>query len=443
MLSTSRARRLYVVTVLFLLLVGDGVRYTIGWWGFTALALVLAAIAVVILVRRRRDWRFNDLPYPMLAFLALAVVSVAWSFYPAWTALGATSTILTVVAGVTVVVLSSWAQIVRDLGLALRSILIASVVFELVVAWIVRGPVLPLFPQPGVDYANLPDPVPPMFYWSRNVLFDDGKIQGIMGNSVLLGFVAVLAIIVFAVQLIDGTVRRVAGIGWLALAVAILALTRSATALLALAAVVAVAAVVLLVRRTPAGRPRVIVGAVLAAVVLAGGAIAFAVREPILAVLGKSPDFTNRTEIWDAVAALAATRPAAGWGWVSYWVPGVEPFDDLAFNNGVRQLHAHSAWLDVWFQLGVLGLIAFGAWVLSTLVRSWNMAVDRPVRLDASPTHYTAMALAPLLILVALLAQSLAESRLLVESGLALLVIISVTTKAAPAPAELTDARQA
>ena len=435
MLSTSRARRLYVVTVLFVLLVGDGVRYTIGWWGFTALALVLAAIAVVILARRRRDWRFNDLPYPMLAFLALAVVSVAWSFYPAWTALGATSTILTVVAGVAIVVVSSWAQIVADLGVALRSILAASVVFELVVAWIVRGPVLPLFPQPGVDYANLPDPVPPMFYWSRNVLFDDGKIQGIMGNSVLLGFVAVLAIIVFAVQLIDGSVRRVAGIGWLALAVAILALTRSATALLALAAVAAVTAVVLLVRRTPTGRPRVIVGAALAAVVLAGGAVAFAVREAILAVLGKSPDFTNRTEIWDAVATLAAARPVAGWGWVSYWVPGVEPFDDLAFNNGVRQLHAHSAWLDVWFQLGVLGLIAFGAWVLSTLVRSWNTAVDRPVRLDASPTHYTAMALAPLLILVALLAQSLAESRLLVESGLALLVIISVTTKAAPAPA--------
>ena len=53
--STSRARRLYVVTVLFLLLVGDGVRYTIGWWGFSALALVLAAIAIVLLVRRRRS----------------------------------------------------------------------------------------------------------------------------------------------------------------------------------------------------------------------------------------------------------------------------------------------------------------------------------------------------------------------------------------------------
>ena len=55
----------------------------------------------------------------------------------------------------------------------------------------------------------------------------------------------------------------------------------------------------------------------------------------------------------------AQERPVQGWGWVSYWVPWVAPFDTLAFNNGVRQLHAHNAWLDVWMQLGILGLLAF------------------------------------------------------------------------------------
>ncbi len=71
-------------------------------------------------------------------------------------------------------------------------------------------------------------------------------------------------------------------------------------------------------------------------------------------------------------------RPAAGWGWVGYWPPWVPPFDDLLLVNRVQVMHAHNAWLDVWLQLGIIGLVVFGAYVLSTLVRSWSVALDRP-----------------------------------------------------------------
>ena len=46
-----------------------------------------------------------------------------------------------------------------------------------------------------------------------------------------------------------------------------------------------------------------------------------------------------------------------------------------------------------------------------------------------SPGAFTALSLLPLLLLVALLVQSLAESRLLIEYGLFTLVIIAVKTK--------------
>ncbi len=92
-------------------------------------------------------------------------------------------------------------------------------------------------------------------------------------------------------------------------------------------------------------------------------------------------------------------------------------------------MQAHNAWLDVWLQLGVIGLIAFGALVIGTLWRSWFLAVDQP-RVGATRTlPYTATSLLPLLILAALLAQSLAESRLLIESGWMLLVILAILTK--------------
>ena len=85
---------------------------------------------------------------------------------------------------------------------------------------------------------------------------------------------------------------------------------------------------------------------------------------------------------------LAQQRPVLGWGWVSYWPPWVPPFDDLISRNGVQVMHAHNAWLDVWLQLGIVGLIVVGALVLSTFVRAWLFAVDPPQVWQATrPIH--------------------------------------------------------
>ena len=60
--------------------------------------------------------------------------------------------------------------------------------------------------------------------------------------------------------------------------------------------------------------------------------------------------------------------------------------------------------------------------------RAWILAVDRPL-IDGSPSRYGALELLPLLLLVAMLVQSLAESRLLVEYAWTLLVIVAVKSK--------------
>jgi O-antigen ligase len=162
----------------------------------------------------------------------------------------------------------------------------------------------------------------------------------------------------------------------------------------------------------------------------------------LLSLFGKSEDLTGRFDIWHSVIGLAVQRPVFGWGWVSYWAPWVEPFNGLAVRKGVEYLQAHNAWLDVWLQLGVVGVVAFAALALSTLWRAWFLAVDRPVAVlplsetpGLRPTSgyrylpYPASSQLPLLLIVALLAQSLAESRLLIEYGWLLLVLFAVATK--------------
>lgn len=441
LIDRPRARAFFLALVLCVLLAGDAWRYTIGWWGYGVLVGLIGAASVWMLVAQRSRWRFMNLPNPLVAFLALATLSILWSFYPGATAIGLAATWLTAIVALALAVTYSWPEILRGLASALRVILGLSFVFELYVALIVRGPILPLVPSPGIDYAELVtrDKIPLMLYWSRNELFevfDGGRIQGIVGNSVLLAFVALMGVIVFALRLFDHESKRRWNIVWLVVSGIALLFTRSATITVALVAVVVVALAILLVRRARTPRERAVTYGAFAAVIAIGVALALVFQRTLFSLLGKSEDLTGRLEIWDKVLTLAGQRPVAGWGWVSHWIPGFAPFDDLVFRNGVRQLHAHDAWIDIFFQLGIIGLVVFGALALSTLARSFALAVDHPQSSPGAPGQYRVHELLPVLVLVGLLVQSIAESRLLVEFGFAWLVLTAVKTKIPDAAAQ-------
>ncbi|HNP16428.1 MAG TPA: O-antigen ligase family protein, partial [Terrimesophilobacter sp.] len=195
------------------------------------------------------------------------------------------------------------------------------------------------------------------------------------------------------------------------------------------AGVAVVLVVALLVRRAKTARGRIFVYLGSAAVFVASAIAAFFLRDGIFELLGKSSDLTGRLGIWQKVIDLTEQRPAFGWGWVSYWVPWADPFDNLVYRSGVRQLQAHNTWVDVAFQLGLVGLVVFIALVGAALVKAWQHAVDRPQKAPGAPLHHSAVTLLPLLVLVALIVQSFAESRLITEYGLALLVVVAVKTK--------------
>lgn len=446
----------FVTLVFFTLFAGDFWRDLLSWYGWGALAAILLITSVVLLLRlpapptqtpaataataataagttkiarasrplimRRLTW--SKMPKTLGLFLLLATVSIAWSAYPGASALGVLAQWCTTAAAVLIALYLSWELLLRALADALRWVLGLSFLFELIVAIFVRHPVLPFF----TDYGHRK--VPQAFYWSRDLLVHGGQIQGILGNSNLLAMCALLGLIVFGIQLSDRRVRRGPGIAWIVVAVAALALTRSSTVVIATVVTIAVLAFALGAR---AARPthRGPVYLVALAVAAAAAASVWLAWDRILAIFGKSEDLTGRLDIWHAVIAHAVQRPAFGWGWVSYWAPWAEPFKHMAVRKGVTYLQAHDAWLDVWLQVGIVGLVIFALLVATTLVRAWFLAVDRPrVGLDDNQP-FTALALLPLLVLAALLAQSAAESRLLVEAGWTLLVVFSVKTKLA------------
>ena len=416
----------FATLVLFTGLAGDAWRNSISWYGFGVVVAIIVATAILILVRHRAVVTLANVPWPLVAFLALATLSIAWSFYPGASALGVLSQFVTTIPALAVGLLLSGRELLRALGRALRIILWLSILFELVVAFIVRAPVLPVW----ATAADRLDP-PLMLFWSRNLLLEGDKIQGIVGNSALLAMVGLIALIVFSVEVAARSVGRVTGTVSILLAVAIIALTRSATIYAGIVGVAVFLAAILLMRRASTPRARSATYAVIVAAAAAVTALSLVFQSQLLQLVGKSDNLTGRSGIWDTVIALAQQRPAFGWGWVSFWPPWVEPFNNLIIRNGVMQLHAHNAWLDVWLQLGIVGLIVFGALVITTLVRSWLMATDRVVSVPGSPGTYSAVSLLAPLLLTALLVQSLAESRLLVEGCYMLLVILATSSKVA------------
>jgi hypothetical protein len=421
---TSIGRSTLAVLTFFTLLAGDLWRNLIGWYGFAALCIAIL-VTLIVLITRDKGWSQltpRRVPLVFTAFLALAVISITWSFYPGATLLGLAAQAGPVVAAIFFATTMSWPRILTALGRATRWILGLSLIFEFIVAVFVRQPIIPFW----VDYGD--GELPDAFFWSQANLFTGAPIQGIVGNRNLLAFIAVIALVCLVIEYTSRSLNRARSSAWMVIAIATLALTRSTTATAVLVVVAVAAGILILMRRSNARQRRVVLAsstvAIVAAAVLVG-----VFSSQILRLFGKSSDLTGRFDIWNAVTALAQQRPAFGWGWVSYWVPWVDPFTHLAERKGVTYLQAHNAWLDVWLQLGIVGLVLFIGAVVGACWRSWWFAVDPQLDARGAPVPFVPVTLLPALILTLLVAQSFVESRMLVEGGFALLALMALKTR--------------
>ncbi|QQD75214.1 O-antigen ligase family protein [Curtobacterium sp. YC1] len=407
-------------TTLFVLFAGDAVPNTLTWVGAGFLWAAVAVWGVTVLVRAKPP--LVRTPWALWAFLGWCLVTLIWSH---WRFATLPSLFVQVVCTAVAFAIAStltWRRIADALSLALRWVLLLSLLFEAVVAVVVRHPIAPIW----TDYGDAD--IPDAFYFSRAELFTGGRIQGLPGNANLLAMVALLVAIVVAVQFAEGRLRRNQAIGWLVVAGLGLVLTRSSTVLAAALVVVLVALAAVAIRRVPTERrtPRYLLLAAGAAVVAVAGVL---LRGPVSELLGKGSDATGRGEIWAKVLGLIDQHPVVGWGWIGYWWPGIPTLADLAHRKGVVYLQAHDAYLDVWMQTGIVGLVLFAVYVVTTLSRSWACATRIGYDAALRPRTFDPVSLLPLLVVVALLVQSVAESRLLYQGNWVLFALFAIKTR--------------
>ncbi len=395
---------------IFTLMAGDAVRYSVGWIGWGIVLAVMLSGSLYLFAKDRQNNTLREVPWVLWALLGYMLLSAVWSAYAAVTVLAAVTQIATTAFAVTLAGLFTWRHLLRVFANVIRFILGASLVFEFIAAAIVQGPIPPIFKNYSGD-------VPPAvaFYWTQGNLFSDDRIQGIVGNSNLLAFAAMVGLIVFAVEYAIIATKR--GVSFLSIGMALYCVYAAKSAGIGFAlAAVAVAAVVSISAEGKDRDTRHRYYRIAWASAGTAAIITFFYRAEVFEFFGKSPDMTGRSGIWKLVLGLIEQRPWLGWGWISHWVPGVKPYEGLVVIKNVPYYQAHNAYLDVLMQLGAIGAILFAVLLLITFVKLWRLAVR----------HTSALYLWPILVFMGLSVWSLTESRMLIEIGWVLLTLFAI-----------------
>jgi exopolysaccharide production protein ExoQ len=371
-------------------------RSLMGWPGLLGALACLVALAAASMVARRRSIEWHGLlPVSILVFLIWCALSVLWSDYPGRTVTGVAYQLAFAFLAIYVALVRDTIQIVRSTGDVLRVLLGLSIALE-----VLSGLLLDL---------------PIAFLGVQGNIVALGPIQGVFGSRNVLGLVSLIAGVSFIIELRSRSVRPWRAAWSIALASLGVLLTHSPVFVVVASAVGITALALYWLRRTPAENRWLLQLSLLGTALLVI-LLVFLGRTSIIDTLNAGSEFETRSTLWREMWRLAELHPLQGWGWTGAWPQDVSPYGWLDFVTKSQHGSALNAFLDVYFQVGLVGFLSFVALVTLAFIRSWLLASNkRPVVYVWSP-----------LVLVALLVTSAAESTVLVEFGWLLLLICSV-----------------
>lgn len=397
------ASRAFVVFVFFLASTGllipllqqeDGAGLEAGQGSPITQAVWLCVYIVSFVLVALRWRRFAALvarEKVLLALIGIALVSVLWSEVPEVTLRRSVALIGTTLFGVYLAMRFSLGEQVRLLGWYLGIAALSSLGFVLVL------------PSYGISS----DPL------------TAGAWQGIFDHKNGLGSNMALASVVFLLLATSGIRRRWVVWCGLVLAVALLVLSRSATGLVVLTSIA------LLWPLYQALRWRyTLVVPVLIGLVLTGGVLALVLlanAQEVLTVLGRDTTLTGRTELWAYVMDMVRERPWLGYGYSAFWLGWEGPSSYVWLMTGSEVPAADNGLLDLWLDIGLLGVAVFGL--------SFVLAFARAVRWARTRTSMDSIW--PLIFLTFMLLYGVTESVVLRQNSLIWILYVSTAISVA------------
>lgn len=355
--------------------------------------LGIYGITFVLILRRWRQYvYFVTVDKFLLALVGITLCSILWSAAPEVTLRRNVALAGTTMIGFYLAMRYSLSELLRLLAWAMGLAALLSLAFAVAL------------PSYGIDNHSVGADWQGIYGGGKNVL----------GRNMSLGALVFL--------LLALSVRRYRWLAWSGFGVSVVVLlaSNSVTSWITLLIVAALLLPYAALRwRYTLALPCLLAAlavAVIAAVWLQGNV------GDLLAAFGRDSTLTGRTDIWPAVLEMIRERPWLGYGYGGFWLGWEGESANIWHWTSHQSVHAHNGFLEVWLNLGLLGLSVF---VLGFLV-----AVGRAI-IWARMTK-SADGLWPLAYLTFMLLYNLTEVSILVRNSIFwILYVVIVVTMAA------------
>jgi exopolysaccharide production protein ExoQ len=195
-----------------------------------------------------------------------------------------------------------------------------------------------------------------------------GDWRGVFSHKNTLGAVMAVAIFVELYALVLGNWRPIWRFGLLTIYLTLLILSHSFTSLICAVLYLAGTAVYIVGKGDKLAGLIVAITLGLPLLLLQLGLWYNA--DLLLSFVGKDASLTGRTDLWFAILDLIKQRPLLGWGYMATWVPNDPQTAAIWEELGWPVPSSHNAFLDVTFELGLVGL----GLLLTIIAIAWQRA---------------------------------------------------------------------
>jgi exopolysaccharide production protein ExoQ len=185
-----------------------------------------------------------------------------------------------------------------------------------------------------------------------------GAWRGIYVHKNLLGKMMGLSGIIFLLLAMDAEENRWFPWTGLGLSCCLLVLSRSSSAMVNFVTVMALVPVY----HTFRWRYQLMIPATIGIATLGGGLSLWLNENAaiLLGSIGKDPTLTGRTEMWPYIMEMIWKQPWLGYGYNGFWNDWDSPGAYVWYAAKWMPPTAHNGFLDLWLDLGLLGLIVLG-----------------------------------------------------------------------------------